>query len=150
MLLAVGMDVATTDWQIQVLHFRLAAIGFTLLFIVLYLTITLLLQYRQERPPSGWPMWMRYLESAVVLACGLSVTLAVALILNRFDMRFRAEVFRQMAGVQAARLRQTFVDLDNQVDSVGRFCETRSNLSREDFTYFVRPLVQSAAIQAYE
>ena len=74
----------------------------------------------------------------------------MALILNRFDMRFRAEVFRQMAGVQAARLRQTFVDLDNQVDSVGRFCETRSNLSREDFTYFVRPLVQSAAIQAYE
>jgi PAS domain S-box-containing protein len=150
MLLAVGMDVASTDWQIQVLHFRLTAIGFTLLFIVLYLITTLLLQYRQERPPSGWPMWMRYLESAVVLACGLSVTLAVALILNRFDMRFRAEVFRQMAGVQAARLRQTFVDLDNQVDSVGRFCETRPTLSREDFTYFVRPLVQSAAIQAYE
>lgn len=149
-LAALAVDYDARDWKWRVAARSLAPVGmltFALIAIVLSGAHLLSRRARLEAPPR----WMRRMESGLVAAVGLVLTLFVAWLAQEASNRNRVDTFRHLAESRTAALADSFRDLrDMELEGLARFYESSEEVTAEEFRDYAHYLTRNRFVQAWE
>ncbi len=147
-LMAVGVDVEADHWQAQVNGARWGpGIGALGLMLVLLAGVRAV-EWRRRLPVERQPR-LRHIETALVGAFGVFLTVGLTLVVLESENRERGWVFDRLSGAKAGVIRDTFRDIQTGVDNIARFYDGSRHVRREEFSTFTRPMLRSAVVQAY-
>jgi len=148
-LMAVGLDVAASDWEARVNEARAVPLRHTSLTSLVVLVCAGLLSWR-ERLSAGHRHRYRHAETGMTVVLGLLVTAMLSAWMHQVEARAHGEMFRNLAAASADSVRHTMHWLEHQGGAAARFLEANPDCRREAFTSFVRPLARDSAVQAIE
>jgi PAS domain S-box-containing protein len=146
-LLAVGIDLEATEWQLALWSERvrtilaLVPLGFVLL------GGAILLRYR-ARLPQDRQRALRLVEPCWVAALGLALTLLALLLAMDQATRNRRDTFQQLAQAQAGRLVDNFEELRiHQLGGLARFFAGSQMVDQEEFRVFTAPITHERSVE---
>ena len=147
-LMVVGIDLETVDWEASLGRERFNAILPVILLAGVLIAGVLLTWWRDTLPVGQRARW-RYLEAYIIGVFGLVLTLILAQAVHEAETRSRRETFSQLAESKVQLLVNAFSNLqDHRLGSLVRFFETSEFVTRDEFSEFTAPMVRRAAIQA--
>ncbi|MHB0874787.1 MAG: PAS domain S-box protein [Anaerolineae bacterium] len=149
-LMLVGLDISASSWQARLAQQRLPVVLFTLLVALAIALGQWAVERRARLPRTGRNRW-RYLEVYLTAGFGILLSLAVSRAASDQEDQARRAEFSQLAGFQAAHLRDGFFDVqEHLLGGVARFVESSQEVSRDEFRTYTAPLVQDARIPVVE
>ncbi|MGQ9792154.1 MAG: CHASE domain-containing protein [Anaerolineae bacterium] len=147
-LMGVGIDVDSTEWNMRVERSRLLPNLITLAPLLIFPIALALLQWYERRVahrPVGWP---RYGETVIVLSLGLMLTGFGVLYSVENELYQRWLTFQHLAESRTALVRDGLLTLRSNLADVARFYQGSAQVTRQEFRAFVAPLVASPGLQA--
>lgn len=137
----VGMDVDARVWNRDLARAAVMPIVLTLVLMAI-VVVAAVLASRRRRTKTAVPLWLSYVETGVVLASGLVITLFAAWMTFEIDAYNRARIFEFLAESETHRLADEFLDLQQaELESIARFYECSEEVTEDEFTRFTAPLV---------
>ncbi|MBM9537823.1 PAS domain S-box protein [Desulfobulbus alkaliphilus] len=150
LIAVLGMDTDARAWG-----WRVAAQGgvlvvglstLALVAIVVAGSFLLARRARLEEPPR----WMGHLETIMVVAIGLVLTLLIAWLAQGVSKRNQAESFRLLAESQTNVIAEVFRSLrDVELEGLAKFHENSEHVTAETFLNFTEYLIRNPAVDAW-
>jgi len=147
-LIVVGMDTPANEWNKAIAKARLPAIAATLILLLILLGGLSALQLRAQRSPQQQARF-RHIETFMVASLGLVATVFLTLLVLQAQKDERESLFIRRTAGYAEKVRNIFLSLRAEMDSIARFCAESRHLSRENFIEFITPAARISAVQKY-
>jgi PAS domain S-box-containing protein len=143
-----GMDIAASEWQRELLGAAIPPILITLLMALVLGGGAILLRHG-ARGASRSPFQRRYPETILAVAVvGLFFSVSVAWLVGDKGALNRLRAFRQLAHDKTARIASGLQNLEYiELEALARFCEASQYESAAEFRDFVDFLRKNPAIQ---
>jgi len=144
-----GMDINADEWNKEILRAAVIPVVMTLTLMIIIVTGKVLLD-RRARRAGKIPYWMKKLESFIVAATGMLLTMFFSQMALQHDIHERNESFNNLAIVRTGGITQTLRNLrDSELESLARFYENRNNITRWEFLDFISYLVKNPVIKTW-
>jgi len=147
-LMVVGIDLETDDWDSHLNQARLDA--FLPIFILATLVVVgVLLMWWRDQLPTEPRARLRYMDALLIGIFGLVITVLLAQIIDRSERQARKEVFQQLAESRARLVLNAFLNIqDHRLEPLSRLFKASEFVTRQEFDEFSAPLLKQSAIQA--
>ena len=149
-LAILGMDVDANNWYWALAKSSVPPILFTLTLIIIVWVGIVCLKIRagKMRP---FPFWLRYLESILVIAFGLTITVYGSFMAFRIESHICQESFKRIAESKTAAIYDTFHVIQNvELEGLACFYEASKKISNEAFIHYTHYLTHNPAIQTWK
>ncbi|PWH19809.1 MAG: hypothetical protein DDG58_04300 [Ardenticatenia bacterium] len=147
-LMAVGMDVDATEWNVRIERSRLLPNLVTLSPLLIFPVILALLQWHEKRVTRRLVGWPRYGGVALAVTFGLVLTGFGVLHIAEGERYQRWLVFQRLAESRTALLRDHLFSLRRTLATTARFHQGSEQVTRQEFHTFTVPLIVSSGVQA--
>jgi PAS domain S-box-containing protein len=148
-LAVLGMDIDARLWNWRLARAALPAILLTLALAIIWITGAVLLN-RRIRKKGAAPRWMRHVEPGLVVATGLSLSLAAMWFAYSSTSRHQAELFGNLADHQAGEFIERLQNVrDLQLEGLGRYYATRDYVTTQEFRDFTRSLTRAVSVTTW-
>ena len=150
LLAVLGMDIDASAYDLKLLRAALPSTILTLALVTIVLLGSRLLARRSRFSPTA-PSWTQHLESALVIATGLSLSLFAGWIAYQRDVYRRNETFTQLAASQSSEIVKTLRSIHNSgLESLSHICERTPTVSLKEFELFTSYLTNNPTVQAWQ
>ena len=150
LIAVLGMDIDAREWKATVAAKAGWPTGLATLALVVILSVESFLGYRRARLQGPAPRWMMHLESALMVAVGLVLTLFTAWLAQKDAERNQAEAFRNLVESRSIALAEAFHNLqDVELEGLARFYEKSELVTPDEFQYYSEYLTRNKAVQAW-
>lgn len=148
-LALLAMDFDAWDWKFGLAPSVLPLAVLTLLLFAI-LSVGAVLSYFRNRMPGELPRWIRYLELVLVVEVGLTLTIFAAWTAHLHEQHRQQGIFAQLAASRTLTISKTMQTLrDTELESLGRFYESRDQISPDEFYRYTGFLTQSSVVQGW-
>jgi PAS domain S-box-containing protein len=148
-LAVLGMDVDARAWNLRLVQAGLPPVLLTLVLAGL-LWVGALLYGKRSRAIGVPSRWLLRHETGLVLAGGIVVTGFAVWMAHAAEMRSRRETSVELLTSQTEATAERLRDLrDTQLESLGRFCSGREEVTAEGFRRFTTYLTRNPAVFAW-
>jgi len=148
-LMLICIDIEVSAWQAVITRERLAPILFTLLTIVLLLTGSLILQWRNGLPALPQRGW-QHVEAGFVLVVGLLLTVAAVSLSRHAEHNTRRTIFTQLADTQTDTIAHMISDIQNDhLDGLANFMSAVRQPDRQGFATYTGPLLRDQIVMGW-
>ncbi|MBF0452821.1 MAG: PAS domain-containing protein [Candidatus Magnetomorum sp.] len=145
-----GMDIDVYSWYWNLLWASVPAIVFTVTLIVIIFIGSTLLRVRNQKFEATLN-WMRYSESIIAIAFGVTLTIFFAWMTYKFESHSRFEAFLRIAESKTAALSDAFINIQEvELEGLARLFEASTIVSHDEFQQYSHFLLKNPAIQAWE
>ncbi len=148
-VLVVGMDIMYDQWSSKIAHARYGPIAASLSLIAIIVAGFMLTLYRNCLSV-WWQQRLRHIETAFVAAICMFLTIFITRIAIEIDHNSLENTFYKYSDARAASIRDSFRNVNTNIDALGRFFEYDSEISRDDFDRFTIPMLETSSIFAYQ
>ena len=149
-LMVVGLDIESTQWQAALARARWQPLLLTLPLTFIMLVSAVIL-WRRRRLADEQRPGLRYAEVYIIAAFGLTLTAAVTVDLHRSETHLMHQDFHAEAASQASQIITAFTELrDDHLESLARTFEVVSTVDRDGFRHIIAPFLRGANIIAFE
>ncbi len=144
-----GMDIDASDWNKALVRAALPPVMLTLM-LVLVLSLGFAFLKQRYRLASGSPRWMRHLDSAMVAASGLVLTLLVAWLLHHREAHDRKAAFEQLASSRTEAITNTLTDIGaTSIEGLARFCGHGVTVLPDGFRRYTDFLIKTPVVHSW-
>jgi PAS domain S-box-containing protein len=148
-LLMVGIDIESEQFESRVTAVRFYSIIFIGLLIVVLLAGIALLSVQPYSSLHKKPV-MRHAETVLLGWFGLVVTLGLAALVNDFERQSRWKIFSQLAGVHAGIVAESLLCIsDYRLEGLGSFIESTRDITQSVFTDYGAGLTEDDAVHPW-
>jgi signal transduction histidine kinase/CHASE1-domain containing sensor protein len=148
-LMVVGIDFLSDDWQIAIKAARLGPLTITLILILVLLAGTVTIYWR-NRLPEKQKVLFRHIETIMTGLIGFILTIAAVLLVYEVDSRDQLRIFIRTGYAMAEAVSETFRDIKGNVAAIKRFKEGSIHIDKQEFVVFSEPMTRTSAIQGYQ
>ncbi len=146
--MVVAMDIEVKQWKQSLRRLIVAPLSFSLLLITLllgsYYVLTLCNQGKT------FPV-VNHFESYLVAILGSLLAIALAFLLQENSNLTHQQIFNQIAATRSTHFSERLWDIQNNgLAQLSRLIAIKPDLSRSQFAYYTRPLLQNIRTQAWE
>ena len=148
-LALLAMDFDAWDWRFGLAPSVMPLAVLTLLLFAI-LSVGAVLSYFRNSMPGELPRWIRYLELVLMAEVGLTLTIFGAWTAHLHEQHRQQGIFAQLAASRTLTISKTMRALrDTELESLGRFYESRGQVSPEEFYRYAGFLTQSSVVQGW-
>jgi len=145
----VAMDFDAWDWKFGLAPSVMPLAVLTLLLFAI-LSVGAVLSFFRNRMPEELPRWLCYLELVLVVEVGLTLTIFVAWTAHLHEQHRQQGIFAQLAASRTLTISKTMRALrDTELESLGLFYESRTNVTPDEFFRYSNFLTQSNVVQGW-
>jgi len=146
-LIIVGLDVEAAYWR-KIIR-RTQCLAFILCLLPLaFLTLGGFIMKRRHRFAHPRGTIFRHTESVTCAVTLLMLTLIVAALIHRTEIKSREEIFHALAQTKAGLYTHAFKELRSGINLMARFFEASEQISREEFRLYCEPLLRDNPVLA--
>jgi PAS domain S-box-containing protein len=146
-LMTVGQDVEASVWLAEIRKAQWIPFLTAMIPLGILLAGYFLLKIRQRFAHTHQTR-LRHTEAIICAIIMLLLTLITAMLFHDAEKKSREETFRALAQIEAAVYTDVFQDLRNSLDMLARFCESSETVSRSEFGFYTKLLLDNSPIQA--
>lgn len=148
-LALLAMDFDAWDWRFGLAPSVMPLAVLTLLLFAI-LSVGAVLSFFRNSMPGELPRWIRYLELVLMAEVGLTLTIFGAWTAHLHEQHRQQGIFAQLAASRTLTISKTMRALrDTELESLGRFYESRDQVSPEEFYRYTGFLTQSSVVQGW-
>lgn len=148
-LMGVGLDVEARQWRAMIWRERLIAFSQMLLLAMVLSAGTAVVRLRDQRFAPRRRHRLRYTEAVMLASVGIILTVMVTLAVHEQEVRSRRTMFLQLAKAEKRQIAENFTDLKEfRFGSLVRFFNSSSQVCRDEFRTFTRPLAREMGVKA--
>ncbi|MFA5262532.1 MAG: PAS domain S-box protein [Opitutaceae bacterium] len=146
LLMAIGVDLETRDWQRSIAHARLIPILSALVLLIIVLASQVVLDWREHLPVER--RWrLRHTEAVLCATVGLALSAVAVWSLHETENSFRKQAFSALARAQVGDIAEALINLRAQLDALGQSFEVSRGAERNEFHAFAEPLGRAGLAQ---
>ena len=150
-LLVIGVNIPADQWKKQVESSRVLVIALTMSLLLILLAGLTLLQWRDridsQKTARGW---LLHVETILTAFLGLGLSLILALGVHDIEKRMARHDFLQTAEEEGRIIGEAFKIVSRDTGTLASFMEIHTGNSYKEFESFVRSLVITSNVQAWE
>ena len=144
-----GSDVRAEDWSWDVGRAAIVPL-LTTVALVIIAAIGIRLWRNRARLGDRLGQWLPYIEPALAVAVGLTLTFAAAWAFHQKEERDRCQSFFNLAHMRTDRIDQCFQQLHRvELESLARFFEASENVTEKEFQLYTDHLINDATVQTW-
>ncbi len=144
-----AMDFDAWDWKFGLAPSVMPLAVLTLMLFAI-LSVGGVLSFLRNRMPEELPRWLCYLELVLVVEVGLTLTIFAAWTAHLHEQHRQQGIFAQLAASRTLTISKTMRDLrDIELESLGRFYESRAQVTPDEFYRYSAFLTQSKVVQGW-
>jgi len=147
-LMAVGIDVDATEWNLLVERGRLLPNLVALAPLLILPVVLALLQWHEQRVTHRRVDWPRYGGTAIAVTLGLMLTGLGVLYVIESEHHQRWLTFQRLAESRTALVRDRLFSLRSDLATIARFYQGSEYVTRQEFHTFTAPLMTGPGVQA--
>ncbi len=148
-LALLAMDFDAWDWKFGLAPSVMPLAVLTLLLFAI-LSVGAVLSFFRNSMPGELPRWIRYLELVLMAEVGLTLTIFGAWTAHLHEQHRQQGIFAQLAASRTLTISKTMRALrDTELESLGRFYESRAQVSPDEFYRYSGFLTQSSVVQGW-
>ncbi|MGC8877930.1 MAG: CHASE domain-containing protein [Anaerolineae bacterium] len=147
-LMAVGIDVDATEWNVRVERSRLLPTLVTLSPLLIFSVLLALLQWHEKRVIRRIAGWPRYGAVALAVTFGLVLTGLGVLHITEGERYQRWLAFQRLAETRTALVRDHLFSLRRALATTARFYQGSEQVTLQEFHTFTAPLMAGSGVQA--
>ncbi len=148
-LMVIGIDFLSDDWQTAVKAARHGPLVITLILIMVLLVGSATIYWR-NRLSEKRGLFLRHVETIMAGVFGLVLTIAATLLVLEVENRERLRIFIRSSYAMAEAVSDTFRDIRGDIAAIARFKEGSIHVDRQEFIVFAEPMTRSSAIRGYQ
>lgn len=136
-LMVVGIDFSAADWKKEVSAARLIVFIITFIFILAISVMGVMLVIRREKWSNSKSFAVRQLETFYIFSAGFFLSILIFSIFNDYENRKAESDFIPLSDSVAGVIRENIMNLNYDIENLGRFFKSSENVSRDEFSSFV-------------
>ncbi len=148
-LMVIGIDFLSDEWQAAVRAARRGPLIVTLIIIWVVLSGGAMIWWR-NRLPEKQGVFLRHMETITVCILGLILTVSTALLVLEAEYRERSRIFIRSSYAMAEAVSDTFHDIKGDIAAIGRFKEGSIHIDKQEFIVFAEPMTRNSAVRGYQ
>ncbi len=147
---ALGIDFDARDWNMRLVSAAAPPVIFTVMLTIILVLGPFLLG-RLSRSGAAAPQWQWHIETALVVAAGLSITAFAVWVAHRSEVEQRSSRFAQLASGLTDRAAKRLNRLrDVELESLAGFMEHEAALTPQQFRRLTTYLTANPAVRSWE
>lgn len=148
LIMLVGMDIETSDWELMIRVARQKSLLRDAALTIIILGGAWFLRIR-GRLPQRYRRILVFGEAYYAAAVGLVLTMTVAQLLHEAEARSRYKGFLEITQAHINNIITTFQDFrDHRLGALARFCANSVNVERSEFHGFTRRILDHQGIES--
>jgi signal transduction histidine kinase/CHASE1-domain containing sensor protein/CheY-like chemotaxis protein len=148
-LMVVGIDFLSDDWQLAVNAARRGPLAITSIIILVLLVGTVII-YRRKRLPEKTRILFRHIETIMAGLLGFILTVSAILLAYEAESREQLGSFIRTSYAVAEAAGETFRGIKGNVAAIARFKEGSDHINKQEFVVFAEPMTRTSAIRGYQ
>lgn len=136
-LMVVGIDFSAADWKKEVSATRLTVFIITFFFILAVSVMGVILFVRREKWSDSKSFAVRQLETFYIFGAGVFLSILIFSVFNDYENRKAESDFIPLSDSVAGVIRENIVNINYDIQNLGRFFKSSANVNREEFSSFV-------------
>jgi len=149
-LAVLGMDIDARDWNWMLVRAALPTILLTLVLAAMLLIGSALFAWR-ARFVHAQLRWLRHLETGLMVAVGLVLTLFATWMAHTFESRYYSETFEKLAASRTEPIATTLRTLrGTELEGLAHFYEKGDNIASDELRQFTTYLTKNPSVFVWE